>query len=69
MLIFEGGLLRGKEGRLRLNQVFEARFGAAGGFDGGNGRTSGTLLFLNPTSSSAVNHGQTGFKVNSTIWN
>ena len=31
VLIFEGGLVRGKEGRLRLNQVFGARFGAAGG--------------------------------------
>ena len=31
VLIFEGGLVRGKEGRLRLNQVFEARFGAAEG--------------------------------------
>ena len=61
--------MRGKEGRLRLNQVFGARFGAAGGVDGGNGRTSATLLYLNPTPSSAVNHEQTGFKVNSTIWN
>ena len=32
-----------------MNQIFEARFGAAGGVDGGNGRTSATLLYLNPT--------------------
>ena len=62
-------MAEGQGGEVELNQVFGARFGAAGGFDGGNGRTSATILYLNPASSIAVNHEQTGFKVNSTIWN
>ena len=60
----------GQGGEVEVESSFWGEvWSSRGGVDGGNGRTSATLLYLNPTSSSAVNHEQTGFKVNSTIWN